>query len=63
LDESLTQAAEAVIHETLTESGGTGGVIALGADGTVTMPFNTPGMYRGYIDEDGTVTVLLYRDE
>ncbi|MEO0740910.1 MAG: isoaspartyl peptidase/L-asparaginase [Bacteroidota bacterium] len=63
LGESLAQAAEAVIHETLTESGGTGGVIALGADGTVTMPFNTPGMYRGYIDEDGTVTVLLYRDE
>ncbi|MEM8599876.1 MAG: isoaspartyl peptidase/L-asparaginase [Bacteroidota bacterium] len=63
LDEPLPSAAHAVIHETLTESGGTGGVIALGADGTVAMPFNTQGMYRGYIDADGTVTVQLYDDE
>ncbi|MEM6783196.1 MAG: isoaspartyl peptidase/L-asparaginase [Bacteroidota bacterium] len=63
LSESLPDAANTVIHETLTESGGTGGVIALGADGTVTMPFNTQGMYRGYINADGTVIVQLYSDE
>ncbi|MEM8559785.1 MAG: isoaspartyl peptidase/L-asparaginase [Bacteroidota bacterium] len=63
LDEPLTDAADAVIHETLTASGGTGGVITLGADGTVAMPFNTPGMYRGYIDAEGNVTVQIYSDE
>lgn len=29
--------------------GGIGGLIALGRDGTLTMPFNSPGMYRGWV--------------
>jgi beta-aspartyl-peptidase (threonine type) len=57
------EAAEAVIHETLTEAGGTGGVIVLDREGNVAMPFNTEGMYRGYITRSGEVTVLFYGDE
>lgn len=59
---SLNAAANAVVMGGLTELGGTGGIIALDREGHVAMPFNTPGMYRGTIDEDGNVTVQIYRD-
>ena len=62
LGESVEEASHAVIHERLTELGGTGGVIAIDAEGRVAMPFNTPGMFRGTIDADGNVTVEIYRD-
>lgn len=45
---SLEEAANAVIHEVLPEVGGSGGLIALDRAGNIAMPFNTPGMYRGY---------------
>ncbi len=62
---SLEEAAATVVMEHLPAigEGGTGGVIALDAEGNVAMPFNTPGMYRGYVDEEGTVTVRIYKDE
>ena len=63
LDESVDEAADHVIHETLTEAGGTGGVIALDAQGNVAMPFNTEGMYRGTITRSGVVTTMIYGDE
>ncbi len=59
---SLTAAANAVVMGRLTELGGTGGIIALDREGHVAMPFNTPGMYRGAIDEDGNVVVKIYRE-
>lgn len=33
--------------------GGSGGVIAVDRDGNLAMPFNTPGMYRGWTGADG----------
>jgi beta-aspartyl-peptidase (threonine type) len=63
LDESCAEAADAVIHGTLTGAGGTGGVIVLDREGNVAMPFNTEGMYRGYVTRGGAVTVLIYGDE
>ena len=59
---SLQEAADAAIMEKLTEAGGTGGVIALDREGNVAMPFNTPGMYRGYVDAEGNTTVEIYKD-
>ena len=59
----LSEAAAAVIHGTLAEMGGTGGMIALDAEGNVAMPFNTSGMFRGYIDENGEVTIRIFEDE
>ncbi len=59
---SLAEAASAVIHGTLTEMGATGGLIAMDPEGHVAMPFNTPGMYRGVIDADGSVQVDIFRD-
>lgn len=58
----LAQAAAAVIHGKLTSMGGTGGVIAMDRAGNIAMPFNTPGMYRGYIDTSGKPSVAIFRD-
>ena len=59
---SLHQAADAVIHQTLTDKGGTGGLIALDAQGNVAMPFNTPGMYRGYLKSTGEREIRFYEE-
>ncbi|MEM1118066.1 MAG: isoaspartyl peptidase/L-asparaginase [Bacteroidota bacterium] len=63
LDEDVAAAAGHVIDTTLTEAGGTGGVIALDAQGNVAMPFNTEGMYRGYVTRSGRVVTQIYGDE
>lgn len=42
--------------------GGSGGVIAIDRNGRIAMPFNTPGMYRGYIDSAGKPVVKIYKD-
>jgi L-asparaginase / beta-aspartyl-peptidase len=41
--------------------GGTGGLIALDKDGNFAMPFNTSGMYRGAVDQDGEISVEIYK--
>ena len=43
----VTQAADEVVMRQLVKLGGSGGVIAVGRDGTIAMPFNSPGMLRG----------------
>lgn len=44
---SLAQAAEAVVMQALPAIDGRGGLIAVDAQGHVSLPFNTEGMYRG----------------
>ena len=58
---TLTDAADFVVNEKLVEKGGSGGVIALDKYGNVAMPFNTAGMYRGYVKADGEVKTFLYK--
>lgn len=60
---SLKEAADYVVHTKLKERGGDGGLIAVDAKGNVAMPFNTAGMYRGVIYENGSVEVKIYADE
>jgi L-asparaginase / beta-aspartyl-peptidase len=60
LNESAEQAGKAVINEEIPQMGGDGGAIILGADGSVSMPFNTEGMYRGWIGADGVPHVAIY---
>lgn len=60
---SLTQAADAVVHDVLAKAGGDGGVIAMDRTGHIAMPFNTEGMYRAFIDVDGQMTIAIYGDE
>lgn len=56
----LSKAAHHVVMEKLVEFEGSGGVIAIDAEGNIAMPFNTTGMFRGMVDEDGNVSVFLY---
>jgi beta-aspartyl-peptidase (threonine type) len=58
---TVREAAEIVIHKKLTEMGGTGGVIAMDANGNIAQTFNTEGMYRGYVFEDGKSIVKIYK--
>lgn len=59
---SLQEAARKVIREKLTELGGTGGIISIDKNGNIAMPFNTKGMYRGYVRNDGQPVVKIYQD-
>jgi isoaspartyl peptidase/L-asparaginase-like protein (Ntn-hydrolase superfamily) len=42
--------------------GGTGGFIALDAQGRAVLPFNTPGMYRG-VAQEGRMAVAIFGDD
>jgi beta-aspartyl-peptidase (threonine type) len=46
---TLVQAADVAVFEHLASLGGSGGVVAIDARGNVAMPFNSLGMYRGYL--------------
>ena len=61
--DTLATAANEVVNRIVPAAGGDGGAIALDADGNIAMPFNTSGMYRGWIKSDGSRGVALYRDE
>lgn len=58
---TLEEAARRVVMEDLAGVGGEGGLIAIDRDGRLVMPFNTPGMYRGWLDPGGTPLTAIYR--
>jgi L-asparaginase / beta-aspartyl-peptidase len=57
----VAEASKRVV-EKLTRAGATGGIVAMDAQGNIAMEFNTAGMYRGWIREDGVPHVLIYGD-
>jgi beta-aspartyl-peptidase (threonine type) len=57
----LQQAARSVI-DGLAAIGGSGGVVAVDRSGALTLPFNTTGMYRGYVRDDGAIHTAIYRE-
>ncbi len=59
---SLQAATELVVLDKLVEIGGDGGVIGIDHQGHIAMTFNTAGMYRGYVDQDGQVTVEIFKN-
>lgn len=59
----LKRAAAEVINQEIPSMGGNGGAIALDAQGHISIPFNTDGMYRGWIGADGVPHVAIYGDE
>lgn len=63
LGETPAQAGRAVINEKIPSLGGDGGAIILSADGAAAAPFNTPGMYRGWIGADGVPHVAIFAGE
>ncbi len=58
---SLQEAAEMVILEKVAKLGGAGGVIALDRAGNIATPFNTAGMYRGWISASAKPVVAIYK--
>ncbi|MEZ5921770.1 MAG: isoaspartyl peptidase/L-asparaginase [Parvularculaceae bacterium] len=56
------EAANKLIHETLANAGGDGGVIVLTPLGDYAFDFNTAGMFRG-VKNDGIEMVAIYGDE
>jgi L-asparaginase / beta-aspartyl-peptidase len=59
--QSVAEAAGAVVGE-LGAIGGSGGIVAVGPDGALALPFNCAGMYRGYVKDDGIVYTAIYNE-
>lgn len=58
---SLDDAASETI-EHLTSIGGEGGLIAVDSLGNIVLPFNSDGMYRGYVTADVRPSTQIYGD-
>ncbi|WP_455637825.1 isoaspartyl peptidase/L-asparaginase family protein [Parabacteroides sp.] len=59
LKESVEQAADYIIHTELNTNAGNGGLIAVDKEGHIAMPFNSTGMFRGYLyKEKGQTDVV-----
>jgi len=59
LGEDVTEAAARVVAE-LTPYGIGAGLVAIDSAGTITAPFNTDGMFRGWVTADGEMTVATH---
>ena len=57
---SLSEAAAHALAQA-EKLGGTGGLIAVDKNGNIALPFNTSGMYRGHIREDGKFIIEIYK--
>lgn len=49
LGQSLEEASNSVVMEKLSQLDAGGGIIAVDKEGNIAMPFNTSGMFRGYV--------------
>lgn len=63
LKEGPEAAGQAVINVEIPALGGDGGAIVMAADGRIGLPFNTEGMFRGWIGEDGVPHVAIYAED
>jgi len=52
LHETVEDAADFIIHRELKPDAGSGGLIAVDKDGNIAMPFNSGGMFRGFVYKD-----------
>jgi beta-aspartyl-peptidase (threonine type) len=57
----LVSACEEVINKRILEIGGDGGLIGVDAEGAISMPFNTEGMYRAYKTSKGEKEISIYK--
>jgi beta-aspartyl-peptidase (threonine type) len=58
--QALDEAARAVIMDVLAPVGGSGGLIAVDRQGEFSLPFNSSGMYRGVVTNDGVIRTAIY---
>lgn len=61
--QSLQEAAPDVVFGELLRIGGRGGLIAVDAQGEVSMPFNTAGMYRGVQRQGQAACTAIFQDQ
>ena len=59
---TLQEAAKEVIQNKLSNLGGTGGVIAIDKNGNMVAEFNTAGMYRATMNDQGALSINIYKD-
>jgi L-asparaginase / beta-aspartyl-peptidase len=57
---SVREATQIVLDK-IAKLGGTGGLIAIDRKGNIALPFNTSGMYRGYVDPNGKFVIEIYK--
>lgn len=57
----LKNAAQTVMKK-VKKLGGDGGVVAIDKKGNITFEFNTAGMYRASIDQEGKLYIGIYKD-
>jgi beta-aspartyl-peptidase (threonine type) len=62
LNESVDQSATAVIMEELKPHDIGAGLVAVGADGSISAPYNTAGMFRGWVTDHGKFFVATHED-
>jgi len=55
------QEASIAVIDKIGKLGGTGGMIAIDKSGNISLPFNTSGMYRGYVDGNGKFVTEIYK--
>ncbi|TCO81060.1 beta-aspartyl-peptidase (threonine type) [Plasticicumulans lactativorans] len=60
LGEPLARAAEVVVMDELRALGGEGGLVAVDRHGHIAMPFNSEGMYRGCVRDDGRCLTAIH---
>ncbi len=60
---SLMQAAEIVVNDKLKKAGGEGGLIAVDLLGNYALPFNTEGMYRGWMKNETDIFTAIFKDQ
>jgi beta-aspartyl-peptidase (threonine type) len=60
LRESVERATEKVIMEDLKRHDIGAGLVAVGADGTIAAPYNTDGMFRGWVTPEGEFFVATH---
>jgi beta-aspartyl-peptidase (threonine type) len=60
LGESVEKAAAKVIQEDLKQHDIGAGLVAVGADGSITAPYNTDGMFRGWVTPEGEFHVATH---
>jgi L-asparaginase / beta-aspartyl-peptidase len=62
LGEDLATAAARVVAEDLTPYGIGAGLVAVDGTGRVVTPYNTPGMFRGWVTPDGAIHVATHEE-
>lgn len=60
--QKLEEAAKLLVHETLSSHGIGAGLVALGPEGDAIAPYNTLGMYRGWITTSGNIVVATHHE-